>query len=114
MSTIRCISAKGQETVMGEVEETPWTVIAAEINGEIAHEEIGKQGLRRRTQFAYRAEAEAWIAEQEAEGWTCRWGPGALATAYFGPTDSPANCWSVEVEKEVPREQIATPETSVA
>jgi hypothetical protein len=114
MSTVRCISSKSPGPVMGEVKETPWTVIAAEIDGEIDEDEVGKHYLRRTTQFAFLDEARAWIAEQEANGWTASWGPAVYATAYFGPTDSPGNCWSVEVQKEVPKEQIDGLEMSVA
>lgn len=85
--------------VMGEVEEQIWTVIAADTDGEIDHEEIGKRVRTRRVYFAYRDEALAWIVEQERQGFTCESGPVAAATFYFGPTDSPSNCWSAEVTK---------------
>lgn len=48
--------------------------------------------------FAMRADAEAWITEMHADGWGLDHGPTPLCTwKYAGPTDSPANAWSVRL-----------------
>ena len=89
-------------TVMGEIEERVWTVVQAEEDGAPVHGEVGRRDVTRRAYFAFRAEAEAWAVGQAAEGF----GPPSLssaATAYFGPTDAPGNCWHVEVRKDLPR-----------
>lgn len=85
-------------------EENVWTCIAAEHedeNGEtvIDHAEIGTRRRERYGQFAFKAEAEAWIAEQVAEGFVLDSGPTPLATFYHGPTDSSSNAWSARVSK---------------
>lgn len=84
---------------MGEVREDVWTTIAADIDGAIQEEEIGKKRTRRRVMFAFKDEAEVWLDEHERQGWERTRGPTPCAAAYFGETDSPANCWSAEVEK---------------
>ena len=101
MSTIRMIGPVRTTTEMGKVEEQTWTTIAADIDGVVQNEKIGEQTRTRHIYFAWREEAEAWLAEQEAEGWSKRHGPTSTATAYFGDTDSPGNCWSCEVEREM-------------
>jgi hypothetical protein len=94
----------GRYTRMGVVEERTSTVIAAchedeHGNTVIDHDEIGKRSVFRHVYFAYQAEVEGWLTEQEAEGFTRKSGPTPAATFYGGPTDSPSNCWSAEVEK---------------
>lgn len=86
--------------MIGEVLEQTWTVIAAERDGEPLVDEIGRRMVTRRASFAFRDEAEAWLAEQAAEGWAVDGEPCPLATRYFGETDSPSNCWSASVERE--------------
>lgn len=85
--------------VLPHVEEHTWTCIAADVDGELDAKAIGQRQLCRRGVFAFRAEADEWVNEQEAEGFTLHSGPAPLATIYFGPTDSPSNCWSVEVTR---------------
>lgn len=87
-------------TVMGEVEERVWTVIAAERDGVSDPAEVGRRESTRRTHFAFRAEAEAWVAAQAVEGYGSPEYANA-ATAYFGPTDSHGNCWAVKVTKDL-------------
>lgn len=87
--------------VMGEVQEDVWTTIAAEIDGEMDHESIGQRQRRRRVKLAFKEQGEHWLGEQEEKGWTRVHGPTPCAATYFGPTDSPSNCWSCEVAKEV-------------
>lgn len=99
-SHARVISGRGPAKTMGEVEEMFWTVIAAELDGVIQPDEIGRRIEERYVRFAFRSEAEAWIAEQEAEGFAAG-DPVPCATLYFGPTDSPSNCWSVSAQKEL-------------
>jgi hypothetical protein len=105
MSTARYIAgpptAPGEPgTVGGPPLEQTWTTIAAEQDGEVLAEEIGKRKTTLSATFAYREEAEAWISAQAREGWTFAHGPTPTACLYFGPTDSPGNAWSVEVERE--------------
>lgn len=99
--TVRMVGPRRSTKVMGEVEEQVWTTLAADVDGVVQEQEIGKHHRTRHIYFAFCEEAEAWLIEQEAEGWSLRHGPTACATAYFGETDSPSNCWSCEVEKEV-------------
>jgi predicted double-glycine peptidase len=103
MSNVKVEHVSGSvlRTVMGAVEEQEWTVIAADSDGVILEDEIGKRHRRRRTHFAFHEEALAWVAAHEKDGWKLSGDPCPCATAFFGPTDSPSNCWSVEVEKEV-------------
>lgn len=113
MSTIRVerVSSNVPRTVMGEVVEQDWTTIAAEREGpdgnlEPDPEKVGLCKRTRRAYFAYFSEALAWQKEQVATGWYAVAEPWPCATAYFGPTDSPSNCWTTEVVKEVlPEEQ---------
>lgn len=84
--------------VMGDVRESVWTTIAADIDGAPQEEEIGKRRTRRRVMFAFKDEAETWLDEYERQGWERVSGPTPCAAPYFGETDSPANCWSAEVE----------------
>jgi hypothetical protein len=88
-------------TVMGEVEERVWTTIAADRDGAVLEDAIGTRTMTRSTHFAFHEAALAWVAEQQEDGWELRGDPCPCATAYFGPTDSPSNCWTVEVEKEM-------------
>lgn len=91
-------------TIMGDVVEETWTTIAADRDGEVLPDEIGRRTVTRRAHFAFRAEAEAWLADQEKEGFKIPDGFSGIApcaTRYFGPTDAPTNCWSVNVEKPI-------------
>jgi hypothetical protein len=64
-------------------------------------EPINKRTLFRDGEFAFKAEAETWIAEQEAAGFEVR-GPVPLATwRYHGPTDSVSNAWAAHAERPV-------------
>jgi hypothetical protein len=85
---------------MGEVVEQTWTTIAADRDGEVLPDEIGKRRMTRHVHFAFRSEAEQWIAKQEAEGFSPSYGPTPCATPYHGKTDSPSNCWSAEVSRD--------------
>jgi len=85
--------------VMGDVSERIWTTIAADVDGVPQGEEIGKRKTTRRVMWAFKDEAEAWIDSYERDGWEIVHGPTPCAAVYFGDTDSPANCWSAEVEK---------------
>lgn len=94
------------QKVMGEVTEENWTCIAASHEDDEGYEivdeaKIGERTITRRVYFAYRAEAEAWLREQEAEGFAPGMCGGIMsaATFYHGPTDAPGNCWSVSVER---------------
>lgn len=84
--------------MIGSVQTERWRTIAADIDGVPQPEKAGQVTVRRQAQFAYRAEAEQWAAEQEAEGFGGTVISSA-AVAYFGPTDAPGNCWSVSTER---------------
>lgn len=93
--------------MIGQVIGETWRTVAADIDGIPQPEKINQLTATRRALFAYRAEAEKWAADQEAEGF----GETVIASAavsYFGPTDAPGNCWSVTVE----RLELAAPAAS--
>ena len=96
MSMVRMESAGENvpRTVMGDVRENVWTIIA-----DPNHDAIGQTRRVRNVHFAFREEALDWIAKQEEEGWSHLHGPTPCATTYFGPTDSESNCWSCQVER---------------
>lgn len=97
----RTISSRGPDRVMGIVEEKVWTTVLHEIDDAPVPGAIGQRTLVREVYLAFKAEAEAWADAQRAEGFTVR--PLILAaTNYFGPTDSPSNCWLVQAEKPAP------------
>lgn len=99
MLTARVVDAPRQKPrVMGEVTEEHWTTVAAERDGVVQHEQIGKQTTTRRAYFAFRAEAERWLRQQAVEGFVST-GISSAATVYFGPTDAPGNCWSASCER---------------
>lgn len=100
-SMARVVSGSGTSSRMGEVEEMCWTCIAAEEDGVIAVDQIGRRTQERYVRFAFKAQAETWAEEQQAEGFTAG-DPVPCATLYFGPTDSPSNCWSISAQKELP------------
>lgn len=101
MSTIRMVGPRVTTAVMGEVVEQEWTTLAAELDGVPQESEVGKRYLTRNVKLAFFDECGSWLAEQYAQGFWLHWGPAPCATAYFGPTDSSSNCWSIEVVKEV-------------
>lgn len=89
-------------TVGGGTVERVWTCIAASTaDGEPLEGAVGRRTLERVAAFAYRHEAETWLAGQVFDGLTAG-GIVPLATAYHGLTDSPSNCWSVRATKEYP------------
>lgn len=101
MSFVRYSGGRGRpQRVMGDVEERTWTVIAADVDGELQPDEVGWRQATRHVYFAHRQEAIAWLVEQQAEGWTPT-GYRPAATFYFGPTDSPSNCWAASSEREL-------------
>lgn len=106
MATVKAHGGTVRGTFPQFTEQT-WTVIAADHmdddgNTVIDHDEVGTCRLERRGEFAFKVEAEAWIAEQLAEGFELDSGPCPLATfRYHGPTDSDSNAWSARVSKAV-------------
>ena len=83
--------------MIGTVETTEWITVAADIDGEPQPGELGKLRTERYARFAWRAEAETWLTEQQADGYD-----GTIASAavsWFGQTDAPGNCWSVTTSK---------------
>jgi hypothetical protein len=87
---------------LGKVTEETWRTVAADVDGVPQPEKIGQLTITRRAYFAYQDEAQAFLREQAAEGFAPAdgWGGiGSAAVSYFGPTDAPGNCWSVQVEK---------------
>lgn len=88
--------------MIGTVRETVWRTVALEIDGIPQPEAVNQLTIHREAYFAYRAEAVEWLEEQEAEGFERTFsgdGIGSAAMSYFGPTDAPGNCWSVDVSK---------------
>lgn len=85
--------------MIGTVGIMRWVTIAAEVDEVPRPDLVGQVRETRSANFAYRAEANEWLATQEAEGFTGT--VAALATSYYGPTDAPSNCWSVSVERLV-------------
>jgi len=69
-----------------------WTTIAADEDGVVLTEAIGRRRETREAAFAWRAEADAWAAEQVDAGYTLD-GISPYATRYHGDTDSPSNAW---------------------
>jgi hypothetical protein len=92
------------ERVMGDVEEQRWHCVAASAedaagNEVVLPDEIGRVVIERRAYFAFRDEAEAWIASQAQDGFRRR-SLSPAATFYHGPTDAPSNCWVASVERD--------------
>lgn len=85
--------------VGGPMVERVWTCVAADDGeGRLRPDLVGTKTIVRLKAFAFRAEADEWRIEQEAEGFrTCLSG---YATFYFGPTDADCNCWLATAEKE--------------
>lgn len=84
--------------MIGQVIQETWRTVAADIDGIPQPEKINQLTTSRRALFAYRAEAETWARQQEAEGFS-ETVIGSAAVSYFGPTDAPGNCWSVTAER---------------
>ena len=73
--------------------EQTWTTIAADVAGVPQPDLIGRRRITREAAFAWLVEAEAWLVEQLAEGFTSD-GVCPYATfTYHGPSDSTSNCW---------------------
>lgn len=85
--------------MIGTIEDTTWRTVAADLNGVPQPEKVGTCTRQLRAYFAYKVEAQAWLAEQQADGYEGTIGMAAIS--YFGPTDSPSNCWFVQVEREL-------------
>jgi len=86
--------------------EMVWTCIAAEQandDGVMVPDPTapGTRMLERAAHFAYRAEAVAWLAEQEAEGFTPGTPVPCATASYHGLTDAPSNCWAARAQREV-------------
>lgn len=85
--------------MIGTVEENHWRTIAADADGVPQPEKTGQVRIEREAKFAWRAEAEQWVAEQKAEGFGEAFIASAATTSYYGLTDAPGNCWQARVEK---------------
>lgn len=86
--------------MIGTVQIERWTLLAQDIDGVPQTKDIGQLTERRTAYFAWRKEADAWLEDQQEEGFT-RAAFGNAAMAYFGPTDSEGNCWLVSVDKVI-------------
>lgn len=86
--------------MIGTVEIRCGTLVAAEVDGIPDNTNIGQVTEYRTAYFAWRDEAQAWIAEQAAEGFA-QHGFGGAAIRYFGPTDAESNAWFAEVSKVI-------------
>jgi hypothetical protein len=87
---------------LGEITEETWRTVAADIDGVPQPDKVNQLTITRRVYFAWQAEAQTFLREQAAEGFAPAdgWGGiGSAAVSYFGPTDAPGNCWSVQVQK---------------
>ena len=83
--------------MIGTPEASEWVTIAADTDDVPQPGEIGKLRTELSARFAYRAEADTWLAEMQRGGYD-----GTIAScacSYYGPTDAPGNCWSVSVSK---------------
>lgn len=69
-------------TVDGGHVERVWTTIAAELDGIIAAELIGERRLEREAWFSMRGDADDWLRDQAAAGFTEQSGPTPLATRF--------------------------------
>lgn len=101
-SMVRVEAPRVSRTELGKVVEEVWTTVAADCDGEVLYDEIGKRTRTRTVMLAWRSEVEEWLAQQVATGWSAVHGPTPCATLYFGDTDSPSNCWSARVERPEP------------
>ncbi len=104
----------GSGRPLKDTEERILTCIAASLIDDDGNEvvdpsSIGTREVERTAEFAFRADAEAWLTVQEAEGFEVG-KPVPLATFFHGPTDSPSNAWAVRARK--PYTQTLTPAVS--
>lgn len=77
-------------------EVSRWRTVAADVDGIPRPERAGELHEQMQALFAYRADADRWLTALQAKGYE---GTVAMAAvSYFGPTDSPSNCWSVSAE----------------
>lgn len=90
--------------MIGKIESATWITLAADVDGVAQPEKVGTRTHQLRAYFAYKAEAEAWLAEQQANGYEGAIGMAAIS--YFGPTDSPSNAWFVQAEREITLELV--------
>jgi hypothetical protein len=96
------VTSPDSPTVNGPTVERHWTTLAVEVDGELVPDARGLITCEREAWFAFRADAEAWVVAQRAEGFAPAPGSAAicsLATRYFWPTDSPTNAWCARVER---------------
>jgi hypothetical protein len=74
-----------------KVNEGTWRLVVS------SDETAPARRLVREAWFAFRRDAEAWAKTQDGFEWDGYL--ASCATNYFGPTDAPANCWFVSVER---------------
>lgn len=80
--------------------EQVWTCVAAEVDGAVDAGAIGRRTRTREATFAFRRDAEAWLAGYDGEGFTLS-GPTPVAMLWHGETDSPSNCWICRVSEDI-------------
>lgn len=85
---------------LGHVEQRTWTVIQHEIDG--VGQPLGERYQERSIYLAWLDECRDTAAAWRADGFVVD-SPVATATDYFGPTDSPSNCWYLQGRRELSR-----------